>query len=121
MIIQAEDGKWYKDSAWFGDKFYIITEDEVLLQYVGRVMWSTARRVLAPLGIKAKLDIVRPDTKIVISGRLRTASVFKLRLTRPIPTPILELGYFDEAPLYEGEVLSWKRYGRRWIPIGETS
>ncbi len=121
MIIQSLDGRWYKDPAWFGDKFYIICEDDILLQYEGRVTWSTARRVLAPLGIKAKLDIVMSDTKITITGRLRTASVFKLKLTKPIPTPSCHAGNFNEAPMWEGEVLSWKRSGQRWTPIGETS
>jgi hypothetical protein len=120
MIIQSLDGKWYKEPAWFGGKFYVVCENDVELQYEGRVLWTTARRVLAPLGIKAKLDSVLPDTKIVIKQRLRTASVFRLRLTSPIPSPQWELGYFDEAPQWEGEVLSWNRSGTRWTPIGET-
>lgn len=121
MIIQSLDGKWYKEPCWEGRGYHVQTDDDIQLWYTGRVTWSTARRVLAPLGIKAKLDMVLSDNKTIMDGRFAMCSIFKLFLTKPIAEPEWHEGYFDEAPLYEGEVLSWNRCGKRWISTGVKS
>ncbi len=123
MNIQALDGYWYIDPCWDGPKYRVYTDsDEVILSYQGHVLWVTARRVLSHLGIKAKLDTVKLNGYILTEGRLRASSLFKLKLTKPIPVPQDHEGYFAEAPepLYNGKTLSWKRCGKRWTPIGPT-
>lgn len=120
MNIQAIDGKWYIYPEWRGDlfKIYVTLEDEVILNYRGHVLWETARRPLGKLGIKARLDIVKPNGYILSKGRLCESSLFSLKLIRPTPTPHAHEGFFDEAPnpLHNGKTLSWKKQGKRWRP-----
>lgn len=122
MNIQAEDGKWYHWPEWFGDncRIYVTMDEELVLNYRGRVLWATARRALRLLGIKAKLDMVKPDAHLVLGGRFVPSSVFSLKLIRPIPVPHSHEGFFDEAPnpLHNGRTLSWTHSGQRWKPIG---
>ena len=125
MNIQAIDGKWYIDPCWDGPNFRVYTgidSDDVILNYRGSVLWDTARRVLAKLGIKAKLYEMKPPGYILLKGRLLKSTLFGLKLTRPIPVPHAHGGFFDEAPnpLFNGRTLSWKASGKRWIPIGPT-
>lgn len=123
MNIQAEDGKWYSDPTWIGKNYVIQVEDDFLvLKYKGRVLWSTARRVLASLGLKAKLEAVRPDNQIVLDGRLVLSSIFRIDPICPIPKPRLFCNQYSEAPepLFNGRTLSWIRSGQRWRPIGQT-
>ncbi len=125
MNIQAEDGKWYIDPCWDGPNFRIYTSvdtDDITLNYKGSALWSTARRVLSKLGIKAKLESVKSHGYILSKGRLADSSLFSIRLIRPIPVPKIHDGFFDEAPnpLFNGRTLSWKASGKRWIPIGPT-
>lgn len=125
MNIQAEDGKWYVDPSWVGYNYRVYAYlDDFCLNYKGRVLWATARRILQKLGIKAKLDMVKADSQIITkTGRLSSSSLFSLTLIRPIPVPEIHDGFFDEAPnpLYNGRTLSWKLSGKRWMPIGEKS
>lgn len=124
MIIQATDGKWYNSPCWCGDNFILKVEDEELvLKYKGRVLWTTARRVLSAIGIKAKLDRALIDSSIVLDAGLTLASVFAIRPIRPIPVPKDHGGIWEEAPnsLIHGEVLTWKRSGKRWLLIGAKS
>ncbi len=124
MNIQAIDGKWYTEPAWDGPSYRVYTDlsEEIILSYKGQILWATARRILAKLGIKAKLETVKADGYIMLKGRLAHASLFSLRLIRPIPVPHSHEGFFDEAPnpLFNGRTLSWKASGKRWIPIGPT-
>lgn len=123
MNIQAKDGRWYSNPVWQGLNYIVKVEDEYLiLQYKGRVLWGTARRILSKLNIKAKLESVRLDNQIILGGRLVVASIFRINLIRPIPVPPHSLLTYNEAPhpLHNGRTLSWKRSGQRWIPIGET-
>ncbi len=122
MNIQATDGRWYCHPIWQALNYVIQVEDDYLvLKYKGRVLWSTARRVLIKVGIKAKLDTVRPDNQVILGGRLVVASIFRIKPIRPIPVPPHSLMAFEEAPepLFNGKTLSWKACGKRWTPIGE--
>lgn len=126
MNIQAVDGRWYVNPFWLEHNFRIhvsLFEEDFVLSYKGRVLWTTARRALQKLGIRAKLDMVLADGSFVVGGRLVKDSRFLLKLIRPIPVPETHEGFFDIAPdpLYNGKTLSWKRSGKRWIPIGPTS
>lgn len=122
MNIQCKNGKWYHWPEWNGNAFkiYVTLEEELILNYRGQVLWDTARRILRPLGIKAKLDMVKPNGHLVIGGRFVSSSVFSLKLIQPIPVPDCHEGFFDEAPnpLHNGKTLSWTRSGQRWKPIG---
>lgn len=125
MNIQAEDGKWYIDPIWQAYNYMIYTnyDEDIILNYKGQVLWATARRILNRLGIKAKLEAVKPNGHIESEGSLCSSSVFSLKLIRPIPVPQSHKGFFDEAPksLFNGRTLSWKRSGKRWIPTGQIS
>ena len=124
MNIQAIDGKWYVNPSWIADNYavYVTIYDEIILNYKGHVLWTTARRALHKFGIKAKLDGAPSNDHFVFGNRFVPSSLFSLRLIRPIPVPQSHKGFFDEAPnpLFNGRTQSWKRSGKRWIPTGPT-
>ena len=106
MMIQSTDGFYYRNPVILGHRWVLFIEDNyVLIARKDRVMWTTARRPLAKVGIHCKLISPTNDRKVVIGEEYIKSSIFKIKLLKPLPLPDQHQGK-TSMPENE-EVLSW--------------
>lgn len=105
MIIQASDGKFYRDPVWYTDKAVVWVDAEVLtLSRVGGVGWRTAVKELTALGIRARC-VKGPESGSAIflrdgdeNGRLMSCVHFQIALISIPPTPSQSKLILESAP-----------------------
>lgn len=125
MIVQANNGKFYKNPKVVHDTWAIeCVDDEIIFTRAGIVTWRTARKVLRPGGVNCVISEDRGHGQTILGGQLVATCKFKIILRGPIPIPDT---YDNEFELYphvlemEGEkVLSWKT-GKKSTKTGQPS
>lgn len=108
IAVQAVDGHFYVNPAFWQKNWAVIFNDEPVLFYK-KAGWKTARKVLRPAGIQAAWAGGPDEDVIVLDNKLASVTKFKLRLTGPIPVPV----WFDavlEGPPAPGdfEIISFE-------------
>lgn len=109
MYIQATDRRYYEDPTILGHRWILFTEDDkVLVARIGRVSWSTTRRHLPKAGISCSLINPMKDRVMLIDPHYMTlASVFEVKLRKPIPPPDLHCGGTSWRDSLDSKVLEW--------------
>ena len=113
MIIQAIDGKYYRDPFFVQPKWCLDVNDHdgITIKKTGSATWSTARRHAKEGGVKCRFSNNRGPGSIILGGRLVPVSIFEVELKAPIPIPTSHDGVFSEKPVFSEhdleEVLSW--------------
>lgn len=109
MLVQAIDGRWYKNPVFPEGKWILrCTQDESLLIYRGQVGWRTARQDLTDCKIKAKrLPDASEEVTEIIGGKMVNATQFKVKLLARIPVPPVFEASVSDATGADEEVLSW--------------
>lgn len=82
------DGFFYRNPKIVTEKWLLECEDDTVLVKRRVCTWETARKYLAPGGVKSRLLATMPEGRTILNGRLVKVSVFQITLLKPIPTPV---------------------------------
>lgn len=113
MIVQATNGRFYRNPTIINEKWYLHVDDcGAFIKRKGRVSWRTARSPLRSAGIKCVIDHPCTDGKAILHGAFTTVSIFKIKLRGPIPVPThseAELHFTPSEKELNGErLLTWQ-------------
>ena len=115
MFVQSVDGRFYRNPRLVTPKLILeISDDGIYVKRKGVVEWSTARRDLPSAGIHCRfIEAYVATEKVIIGEELVAASVFKVELRKPIPTPTTYEGYSTTEPKGVDEEIWKQNSGRR--------
>lgn len=113
MIVESQDGYFYKNPIIQFDKWMLeVNDDGVFVKRKGKMTWKTARGYLRGGGVKCRYVGVKSDTTAILGSRLVNVSVFEVELKGPIPTPQTYESKFTLVPSEEMEgqqVVKWRK------------
>lgn len=116
MIVQSNDSMFYLNPSIVGPNWVVRCGERVELHYRGEkiVSWKTARKVLAPAGIKAKMSAGGYLDKDIFESKLKTCTVYVLDLTGALPPPTEFEACLDSKPAPgDFEIISFESKGKR--------
>ena len=118
MIVQSVDGKFYLNPAITAERWSLVCGDRVEFQYKRRggkdTSWKTARTVLEPAGISARLVSGPYFDQQILGGSLEDVTTYVVRLTHPIPAPSSYEAVLNERPADgDFEIIEFSPKGRR--------
>lgn len=116
MIVQSTAGRFFLNPSIVGLNWVVRMGERVELRYKGDkiISWKTARKVLAPAGIKAKMAAGPYSDSEIFDGKLKTCTVYVLELTGPIPCPTTCEADLDSEPAAgDFEIIRFQPNGKR--------